>query len=38
MSEYAISEIYPSDRYSNSQIDRLLEAEGIRRDANLDYT
>ena len=38
MSEYAISEIYPSDRYSNSQVDRLLEAEGIRRDANLDYT
>ena len=38
MSEYGISQIYPSDRYSNDQVDKLLLAEGIRRDANLDYT
>lgn len=38
MSEYAISKIYPSDRRANTQINELLLAEGIRRDANLDYT
>ena len=38
MSEYGISQIYPTDRYSNDQVDKLLLAEGIRRDANLDYT
>lgn len=38
MSEYAISQIYPSDRRANTQINELLLAEGVRRDANLDYT
>lgn len=38
MSEYAISQIYPSDRRANTQINELLLAEGIRKDANLDYT
>ncbi len=38
MSEYAISQIYPSDTRANAQVNTLLEAEGIRRDANLDYT
>ena len=38
MSEYGISQIYPTDRYSNDQVDKLLLAEGIRRDGNLDYT
>lgn len=38
MSEYAISQIYPSDRRANTQINELPLAEGIRRDANLDYT
>ncbi len=33
-----LSQIYPSDRRGNAQVDRLLEAEGIRRDGNLDYT
>ncbi len=33
-----LSQIYPSDRRSNAQVDALLEAEGIRRDGNLDYT
>lgn len=38
MSEYTISEVYKNDRYAFSQIDKLLEQEGIKRDANLDYT
>ena len=38
MSEYVISKVYVSDKYALTQIDRLLEQEGIRRDANLDYT
>ena len=38
MSEYAVSKVYPSDKRSNSQIEKLLLAEGIRRDKNLDYT
>ena len=33
-----ITEILPSDRQSNQQIDALLQQEGIRRDGNLDYT
>ncbi|MDO5336353.1 MAG: [citrate (pro-3S)-lyase] ligase [Eubacteriales bacterium] len=37
MSDYMISQIYPTDRRSLTQIDALLEQEGIRRDANLDY-
>ncbi len=37
MSEYAISQIYPTDRQSLAQIDHFLNQEGIRRDANLDY-
>ena len=38
MSEYSISRIYPSDKAGLERVDRLLEQEGIRRDANLDYT
>ena len=38
MSEYTISKIYPGDKHAKKQIDELLLAEGIRRDANLDYT
>lgn len=38
MSEYTISQIYPYDSRANLQIDSLLKSEGIRRDANLDYT
>ena len=38
MSDYIISQIYPSYILANKQIDELLLAEGIRRDANLDYT
>ena len=38
MSEYAISKVYSSDKFALSQIDKLLAQEGIRRDANLDYT
>ncbi len=38
MSSYSISKIYPSDRYANDQIEKLLQGEGIRRDPNLDYT
>lgn len=37
MSDYTISQIDPSDRRSLAQIDKLLEQEGICRDANLDY-
>ena len=37
MSEYSISQIYPSDKKSLSQIDALLQKEGITRDGNLDY-
>ena len=35
---YTISKVYPSDKRAQKQVDALLEAEGIRRDANLDYT
>ena len=37
MSEYFISKIYPSDKRSISQVDALLQKEGITRDGNLDY-
>ncbi|MGN1003137.1 MAG: [citrate (pro-3S)-lyase] ligase [Oscillospiraceae bacterium] len=35
---YAISVIEKNDLYSNRCMDKLLEAEGIRRDRNLDYS
>lgn len=38
MSDYVISPVYPSDTRTNAQVNALLEQEGIRRDANLDYT
>ena len=40
MSEYAyaITQVEPSERRMNRKVDQLLEAEGIRRDGNLDYT
>ena len=38
MSDYTISKVYPSDKRGNAQVERLLLAEGIRRDKNLDYT
>lgn len=38
MSEYGITRVYPSDKRLLHGVDELLEAEGIRRDANLDYT
>ncbi|MBQ7665987.1 MAG: [Synergistaceae bacterium] len=38
MSEYTISKVYASDKRANSQVEKLLLAEGIRRDKNLDYT
>ena len=37
MSEYFISQVYPSDKYRLAQIDALLQKEGITRDAHLDY-
>lgn len=37
MSEYPISQIYPSDKRSLAGVDALLEREGITRDGNLDY-
>ncbi len=33
-----LTQILPSNKRENAQVDRLLEAEGIRRDGNLDYT
>ena len=38
MSDYTVSKVYPSDKRGNSQVERILLAEGIRRDKNLDYT
>ncbi len=38
MSEYQVSKIYKSDRKANAATGKLLLAEGIRRDKNLDYT
>ena len=35
---YTLTQIHPSDRRGNEQVDALLRQEGIRRDANLDYT
>ena len=35
---YTISQVSPKDRQALSQIDALLEREGICRDAHLDYT
>ena len=35
---YTLSEIQPADRRGLAQVDALLTQEGIRRDANLDYT
>ncbi len=37
MNDYAVSQIYPSDRHGLAQVDALLRQEGIQRDANLDY-
>ena len=36
MSEYTISQVYPTDKTVLAQIDTLLSQEGIRRDGNLD--
>ena len=36
--DFTISQIHPNDKYSNSIILKLLKAEGIKRDRNLDYT
>ena len=33
MSDYYISQIYPSDKRANDEVDALLISEGIRRDA-----
>ena len=38
MSDYTITQINPSDKYGTRLVNELLTAEGIRRDANLDYT
>lgn len=38
MSDYFISKVYQSDKRGNSQVEKLLLSEGIRRDRNLDYT
>ncbi|MGN0322301.1 MAG: [citrate (pro-3S)-lyase] ligase [Oliverpabstia sp.] len=38
MSDYYISQIHPSDIRGMKQVEQLLLAEGIRRDAHLDYT
>lgn len=38
MSDYTVSKIFPFDKNTNMKIDALLSEEGIRRDANLDYT
>lgn len=37
MSNYSISQIYPTDNMGLSQVDALLKQEGISRDPNLDY-
>ena len=37
MSEYSLSQVYPTDKHTLAEIDALLEKEGIRRDGNLDY-
>lgn len=38
MSDYYISQVYPNDARTLSDVDALLNREGIRRDGNLDYT
>ena len=38
MSDYQLSKVYPADKRTNSQVEKLLLHEGIRRDKNLDYT
>lgn len=38
MSDYYISQIQPDDSRGNLLVENLLRAEGIRKDANLDYT
>lgn len=38
MSDYSLSQISPTDKRGQRQLIALLEAEGIRKDANLDYT
>ncbi len=38
MSDYNLSRISPTDKRGQRQLIALLEAEGIRKDANLDYT
>nr|WP_241633982.1 [citrate (pro-3S)-lyase] ligase [Fusobacterium gastrosuis] len=38
MSEYTISKIYQNDKRNLKLIDELLLQEGIKKDANLDYT
>lgn len=38
MSDYTISKVYTTDKRAYRMIDSLLEQEGIKRDANLDYT
>lgn len=37
MSDYFISRVYPTDQTALKQVRELLEQEGIRQDANLDY-
>ena len=37
MSEYTLTQVFPGDKTTLAQIDALLQREGIRRDANLDY-
>lgn len=38
MAEYGITKVYPNDKRLMAGVEELLLAEGIRRDANLDYT
>ena len=38
MSDYYICEVRPTDRHVMAAVEALLMQEGIRRDANLDYT
>ena len=38
MSEYTVSKVYQSDKKTRNKIEKLLQASGIRRDRNLDYT
>jgi len=38
MADYAITQVYPSDKRSMREVEALLNHEGIRLDRNLDYT